>query len=75
MIGNNTNNLGNGGAAMLIQQLSPTTNNQPQSMQQRTSISQAQLFQEEQELAAILRNKELELQKQLRIQESAQVIL
>lgn len=63
MIGSNTNNLGNG-AFML----------QPMSIQQSTqksSLSQAQIYQDEQELAAIFRNKELELQKQLRFQQEA----
>lgn len=63
MIGNNsTNNLG--GNSFLIQQLAPTSN------QQSTQRSQAQLYQEEQELAAILHNKELELQKQLKAQDA-----
>ena len=59
MIGSNTNNLGNG-AFML----------QPMSIQQSTQKS-AQSFQDEQELATIFRNKELELQKQLRLQQEA----
>lgn len=70
MIGNNnTNNIGNGG--FLIQQLSPTSNQQQST--QRSSLSQAQIYQDEQELAAILRNKEIELQKQLKLQDIAQV--
>lgn len=35
------------------------------------SLSPAQVLQEEQELAAILRNKEAELQKQIKMQESS----
>jgi hypothetical protein len=65
MIGNNnTNNIGGGG--FLIQQLSPTTN------QQSTQRSQAQLFQEEQELAAIQHAKEVE--RQMKLQEVRSVI-
>jgi hypothetical protein len=64
MIGNN-NSSNISGSGFLIQQLSPTTN------QQSTQRSQAQLYQEEQEMAAILHSKELELQKQLKMQETA----
>jgi hypothetical protein len=77
MVGNNTNNFGVGGggsASYLIQQLSPTSHQQS-TQQQKSSLSPAQTLQEEQELAAILRNKEMELQKQIRMQEMAQVNL
>lgn len=73
MIGNNTtNNLSSGGASFLVQQLSPTSNQQST---QRSSLSQQQLYQDEQELAAILHNKELELQKQIKLQEAAAAAL
>ena len=68
MIGNNTTNNLSGGNSFLVQQLSPTSNQQST---QRSSLSQAQIYQDEQELAAILHNKELELQKQLKIQDAA----
>lgn len=64
MIGSNTgNNLGNG--AFLLQ---PISNQQST---QKSSLSQAQIYQDEQELAAIFHNKELELQKQLKLQQEA----
>lgn len=64
MIGNNTSsNLSNGGFI-----LQPITNQQST---QKSSLSQAQIFQDEQELAAIFRNKELELQKQIKLQQEA----
>lgn len=72
MVGNNTNNFGVGGsgsASYLIQQLAPTSHQQ--SAQQKSSLSPQQLLQDEQELAAIFKNKELELNKQM--QETAQV--
>lgn len=77
MVGNNTNNLnfgvsGSGSASYLLQQLSPTSNQQS-TQQQKSSLSPAQLLQDEQELAAILRNKEMELQKQIKQQEASQV--
>lgn len=75
MVGNNTNNFGmsgSGSASYLIQQLSPTSHQQS-TQQQKSSLSPAQMLQDEQELAAILRNKEMELQKQIKIQEAAQV--
>lgn len=76
MVGNNTNNFGmssgTGSASFLIQQLSPTTHQQSTQQQpQKSSLSPAQLLQDEQELAAILRNKEAELQKQIKMQETA----
>lgn len=77
MVGNNTNNFGmssgSGSASYLIQQLSPTSHQQStqQQQQQKSSLSPAQLLQDEQELAAILRNKEAELQKQIKMQETA----
>jgi hypothetical protein len=73
MVGNNTNfgiSSGSGSASYLIQQLSPTSHQQS-TTQQKSSLSPAQTLQEEQELAAILRNKEAELQKQIKMQESA----
>lgn len=77
MVGNNTNNLnfgvsGSGSSSYLIQQLSPTSHQQSTN-QQKSSLSPAQLLQDEQELAAILRNKEIELQKQIKQQEAVQV--
>lgn len=72
MVGNNTNNFGMSsgpGASYLIQQLSPTSHQQ--STQQKSSLSPAQVLQDEQELATILRNKEIELQKQIKLQENA----
>lgn len=75
MVGNNTNNFGvsgSGSASYLIQQLSPTSHQQS-TQQQKSSISSAQALQDEQELAAILRNKEMELQRQMKTQETAQV--
>lgn len=77
MVGNNTNNLnfgmsGSGSASYLIQQLAPT-GHQQSTQQQKSSLSPAQQLQDEQELAAIMRNKELELQKQIRAQEASQV--
>lgn len=72
MVGNNTNfglSSGSGSASYLIQQLSPT--HQQSTQQQKSSLSPAQVLQDEQELAAILRNKEAELQKQIKLQESA----
>jgi hypothetical protein len=76
MVGNNTNNFGmssgSGSASYLIQQLSPTSQQQStQQQHQKSSLSPAQLLQDEQELAAILRNKENELQKQIKMQETA----
>lgn len=75
MVGNNTNNFGmsgSGSASYLIQQLAPTSHQQS-TQQQKSSLSPAQLLQDEQEMAAILRNKEMELQKQIKTQETAQV--
>lgn len=64
MIGNNTStNLSNGGFI-----LQPISNQQST---QKSSLSQAQLYQDEQELAAIFHNKELELQKQIKQQQEA----
>lgn len=77
MVGNNTNNFGmsgSGSASYLIQQLSPTSHQQS-TQQQKSSLSPAQQLQDEQELAAILRNKEMELQKQIHMQETVQVRL
>lgn len=76
MVGNNTNNFGmssgSGSASYLIQQLSPTSQQQStQQQHQKESLSPAQMLQDEQELAAILRNKENELQKQIKMQETA----
>lgn len=68
MIGSNTNNLGNGAALMLQQ---PMSNQQQQQSTQKSSLSQAQMYQDEQELAAIFRNKELELQRQMKMQQEA----
>lgn len=71
MVGNNSNfgmSSGSGSASYLIQQLSPTSHQQST---QKMSLSPAQVLQEEQELAAILRNKEAELQKQIKMQESS----
>jgi hypothetical protein len=66
MIGSNTgNNLGNG--AFLLQPMP----NQNQQSTQKSSLSQAQMYQDEQELAAIFHNKELELQKQIKMQQEA----
>lgn len=65
MIGSNTNNLGNG--AFMLQPMA----NQLQQSTQKSSLSQAQIYQDEQELAAIFRNKEIELQKQLKLQQEA----
>jgi preprotein translocase subunit SecF len=75
MVGNNTNNFGmsgSGSASYLVQQMSPTSRQQS-TQQQKSSLSPAQVLQDEQELAAILRNKELELQRQIKQQEAAQV--
>lgn len=75
MVGNNTNNFGvsgSGSASYLIQQLAPTSHQQS-TQQQKSSISSAQALLDEQELAAILRNKEIELQKQIKMQEASQV--
>jgi beta-1,4-glucuronyltransferase 1 len=72
MVGNNTNfglNSGGGSASYLIQQLSPTSHQQS-TQQQKSSLSPAQVLQDEQELAAIFRNKEAEVQKQIKLQES-----
>lgn len=72
MVGNNTNNFGmsgSGSASYLIQQMSPTQHQQSTQQQQKSD----QMLQDEQELAAIMRNKELELQKQIKQQESSQV--
>ncbi len=64
MIGNNSSsNLGNG--AFLLQ---PILNQQST---QKSSLSQAQIYQDEQELAAIFHNKEMELQKQMKMQQEA----
>jgi hypothetical protein len=76
MVGNNTNNFGmssgTGSASFLIQQLSPTSHQQStQQQQQKSSLSPAQVLQDEQELAAILRNKENDLQRQIKMQETA----
>lgn len=75
LVGNNTNNFGvssSGSSSYLIQQFAPT-NVQPQ---KTPSIPTAQMVQEEQELAAILRNKQMELQKQqIGMQEVIQVRL
>lgn len=64
MIGNNNPN-SLSGSPFLLQMAS---NHQST---QKASLSQAQIFQDEQEIAAILHNKELELQKQLKLQEDA----
>lgn len=75
MVGNNTNNFGmsgGSGSSSYLIQLSPTSHQQS-TQQQKSSLSPAQQLQDEQEIAAILRNKELELQKQIHMQESAQV--
>lgn len=72
MVGNNTNNFGmsgSGSASYLIQQMSPTQHQQSTQQQQKSD----QMLQDEQELAAIMRNKELELQKQMKQQELSQV--
>lgn len=67
MIGNNTtNNLGN--AAFLLQ---PIPNQQST---QKSSLSKAQIYQDEKELEVIFHNKELKLQEQLKLtQEALQV--
>jgi hypothetical protein len=65
MIGTNTNEGSN--TAFVIQQ--PIASQQQQQSTQKSSLSQAQMLQDEQELAAIFRNKELELQKQIRLQQ------
>lgn len=69
MIGTNTNE-GNSPAFVIQQQpmASPQQQQQQQSTQ-KSSLSQAQILQDEQELAAIFRNKELELQKQIKLQQ------
>lgn len=75
MVGNNTNNFGVGGsgsASYLIQQLAPTAHQQS-TLQQKSSLSPEQILRDEQEMASILRSKEMELQKQIRLQEAAQV--
>lgn len=75
MVGNNTNNFGmsgGSGSSSYLIQLSPTSHQQS-TQQQKSSLSPAQQLQDEQEIAAILRNKELELQKQIHMQEAAQV--
>jgi beta-1,4-glucuronyltransferase 1 len=74
MVGNNSNfgMSGSGSASYLIQGMSPTSHQQS-TQQQKSSLSPAQLLQDEQELAKILHNKEVELQKQIRQQEAAQV--
>lgn len=77
LVGNNTNNFGvsgPGSSSYLIQQFAPTNQQQSQQQPQKTpSIPTAQMLQDEQELVAILRNKEMELQKQIRMQEVIQV--
>lgn len=68
MVGNNTNNFGmsgSGSASFLFQQMTPTSHQQS-TLQQKSSLSP----QDEQEMAAILRNKEMELQKQIKQQEA-----
>lgn len=75
MVGNNTNNFGmsgGSGSSSYLIQLSPTSHQQS-TQQQKSSLSPAQQLQDEQEIAAILRNKELELQKQIHMQEAALV--
>lgn len=79
LVGNNTNNFGvtgtGGSASFLIQQFSPTSqqSSQQQQPQKTPTIPSAQSIQDEQELIAILKNKELELQKQIKMQEVIQV--
>lgn len=67
MVGNNTNNFGMSGSASYL--IAPTSHQQS-TQQQKSSLSPAQQLQDEQELAAILRNKELELQKLQKQQEA-----
>jgi preprotein translocase subunit SecF len=75
LVGSNTNNFGisssGGSSAFLIQQFQPNTNQQQQ--QKTPTISSAQSMQDEQELLAIFKNKEQELQKQIKMQEVIQV--
>lgn len=79
MIGNSSNNLtfGNGGSASFLIQQSPSTQQQPnqQTVQQEQQKSQSltQQLQDEHELAIILHNKEVELEKKIKMQESSQV--
>lgn len=76
MVGNNTNfgMSGSGGSASFLIQQSPTAHQQS-TQQQKASLSPSQVLQDEQELAAILRNKEQELSKQIKMQEMAQVMI
>lgn len=73
LVGSNTNNFGisssGGSSAFLIQQFQPNSNQQ----QKTPTISSAQSIQDEQELLAIFKNKEQELQKQIKMQEVIQV--
>lgn len=79
MIGNSSNNLtfGNGGSASFLIQQSPSTQQQPQQQtvqqEQQKSQSLTQQLQDEHELAIILHNKEVELEKKIKMQESSQV--
>lgn len=81
MIGNSSNNLtfGNGGSASFLIQQSPSTQQQPQQQtvqqEQQKSQSLTQQLQDEHELAIILHNKEVELEKKIKMQESSQVSL
>lgn len=72
LVGNNTNiNMSSSGSSSyLIQQFVPTN---AQQQQKTSSIPTAQMVQEEQELVAILRNKQIELQKQIGMQDVIQV--
>lgn len=74
MVGNNTNNFGmsGSGSSSFLFQMTPTSHQQS-TQQQKSSLSPAQVLQDEQEMAAILRNKEMELQRQIKQQEAAQV--
>ncbi|CAO1393759.1 unnamed protein product [Diamesa hyperborea] len=80
MIGNSSNNLtfGNGGSASFLIQQSPSTQQQPQQtaqQEQQKTQSLTQQLQDEHELAIILHNKEVELEKKIKMQESSQVSL
>lgn len=72
LVGNNTNigMSGSGSSSYLMQQFVPTN---AQQQQKTPSIPTAQMVQEEQELVAILRNKQIELQKQIGMQDVIQV--
>lgn len=73
MVGNNTNNFGMSGTGSSSYLIQLPTSHQQSTQQQKSSLSPAQVLQDEQELAAILKNKEMELQKQIKLQEAAQV--